>query len=293
MSFRSSDEAKTYVVKITSRRRTHEELLIWLNDLRGYLSDASDDQSRQTWQAQIESTESWLGSSDYKEGNYPQGIDEHVLERIEWRSLQHAFLLVETKRKPFMEQVFYQQWLIGSVYAVYSMLGKLTGTGKQETSLLKVWRKVEPWIKKDGGCTPDELKFINALVNGPTPRFTNRYSKAILFRNSVIAHNEKSMAITWDEVDKDIHVLARIWSLLVSWSSFGLIAPFRSGNTAFNGLDSSFTPEELVQLQQKRQEYIDQSIKWMTSFLHSGVPDSGRGPFASITVKSECSPTAR
>ena len=287
MSFQSSDQAKTYVVNVTSLHRTHEESLRWLNDLRGYLSRADDDQSRQTWQEQIESTETWLASTEYKEGNHPQSIDEHVLELIEWRALQHAFQLVDTQRKPFDDYVFYQQWLIGSVYAAYSILGKLTGTGKQETSLIKVWRIVEPWIKRDRACTPAELKCISARINGPEPQFTNRYSKAILFRNSVIAHNEKSISIAWGEIDKDIQTLARIWSLLVSWSSLGIFAPFRSGRHAFAGLESNYTSEELTQLLKKRQEYIDQSIKWMTSFLHSGAPDSGRGPLATIDLKPE------
>ena len=287
MAFPSSDEAKTYVVNMTSRKRTHEESLRWLEDLRGYLSRADDDQSRQIWQKQIESNEAWLNSTQYKEGNYPQGIDEHVLELIEWRALQQAFQLVDTQRKPFIEHVFYQQWLIGSVYAVYSVLGKLTGTGRQEVSLIKVWRKAEPWIKRDGACTPAELNCVNARLNGPEPQFTNKYSKAILFRNSVIAHNEKSISIAWDEVDRDIQTLARIWSLLVSWSSLGLIAPFRSGADAFAGLESIYTLEELAQLQKKRQGYIDQSIKWMTDLLHSGAPDGGKGPFAAINIKAD------
>jgi hypothetical protein len=65
--------------------------------------------------------------------------------------------------------------------------------------------------------------------------FTNKNSKALLFRNKVIAHNEKNLTMRWDEIDKDIEILVKIWSLVVSWSSFGLFDPFRTPSRHFQG----------------------------------------------------------
>jgi hypothetical protein len=284
MSFRTSAEAKTYAVEATSRRRTHDESLRWLRDLYAHLSRESDQRVRGVWREQIDSLEAWLASEAYKAGDYPQGIDELVLELIEWRALQHAFQSVETNKKPFRDHVFYQQWLIGSIYAVFSLLGKLTGNAKREASLLKVWQKVESWISSDGACAKAELNFIKTRLSGPAPRFTNRHSRAILFRNSVIAHNEKSLAIAWGEIDEDVRTLVRIWAIVVSWSSFGLLSPFRSADVAFSGLETVYDANELTLLKSKRQEYIDRTVEWMETHLHNGERDPGRGPFACVSV---------
>ena len=286
MAILTSEEAKTRTVQATSRHRSHDESLRFLEDLRGYLARANDEESRKTWRAQIDGLENWIASEQYQRGDYPQGIDELVLELIEWRAMQHAFQLVETKHQPFLDHAFYQQWLIGSAYAVSSLLGKLVGRAPQENSLRKLWWEVEKFVARDGACTKGELKRISKLLHRATGMFTDENSRAMQFRNTVIAHNQKSLAPAWDEIDKDVQVLVRIWSILVSWSSFGIITPFRSADQAFSGLDRLFESGELASLKKKRQEYIDLATEWARTHLHSGKRDDGGSAFTQIVVTS-------
>lgn len=286
MAIRTSEEAKTRAVEATSRRRSHDESLKFLEDLRGYLARASDEKSRDTWQTQINALQTWLACEEYQSGDYPQGIDELVLELIEWRAMQHALQHVETKSKLFLEHAFFQQWLIGSTYAVSSLLGKLVGKAPGENSLRKLWWEVGKFVSRDGACTTGELKLIAELLDKNKGKFTDENSRAMKFRNTVIAHNQKSLALAWDEVDKDVQVLVRIWSILVSWSSFGIIAPFRSAEQAFAGLEPVFEDEELAAFKKKRQEYIDLAVGWTRTHLHNGKRDHGRSAFTQIVVTS-------
>ena len=286
MAIRTSEEARTRTVEATSRRRSHDESLRFLEDLRGYLARAKDEKSRDTWQTQIEALQNWLASEEYQRGDYPQGIDELVLELIEWRAMQHAFQQIDTKSKPFLEHAFFQQWLIGSTYAVSSILGKLVGKAPGENSLRKLWWEVGKFVSRDAACTKGELKLIAELLDKSNGKFTDENSRAMKFRNTVIAHNQKSLALAWDEIDKDIQVLVRIWSILVSWSSFGIIAPFRSAEQAFAGLERLFEDEELAAFRKKRQEYIDLAVGWTRTHLHNGKRDLGASAFAQIVVTS-------
>lgn len=286
MAIRTSEEAKTRTVEATSRRRSHDESLRFLEDLRGYLARANDEKGKDIWRTQINALQGWLASEEYRSGDYPQGIDELVLELIEWRAMQHAFQQVDTKSKPFLEYVFFQQWLVGSTYAASSLLGKLVGKAPGENSLRKLWWEVGKFVSRDGACTKAELKLIAELLDRNNGKFTDENSRAMKFRNTVIAHNQKSLALAWDEIDKDVQVLVRIWSILVSWSSFGIIAPFRSGEQAFAGLEQLFEDECLAALKKKRQEYIDLAVGWTRTHLHNGNRDYGGSAFTQIVVTS-------
>lgn len=286
MLIRTSEEAKTRTVEATSRRRSHAESVNFLEDLRRYLARADDERTRETWQTQIVALENWLSSEQYLSGEYPQGIDELVLELIEWRAMQHAFQHVETRSQPFLKHAFYQQWLIGSTYAVSSLLGKLVGKAPGENSLRKLWWEIGKFVARDGACTKGELKLIGDLLDKTKGKFTDENSRAMKFRNTVIAHNQTSLALAWDEIDKDIQVLVRIWSILVSWSSFGIVAPFRSPEQAFSGLEQVFEDEELILFKKKRQEYIDLATGWTRIYLHTGKRDLGGSAFTQIVVTS-------
>lgn len=286
-SFMDSETAKNHAIQKTSGHVDRERALQVLEDYRGYLAHASNEEDRQTWLTEIEELEGWLASEQFNSGNYPRGIDELVLDLIEWRAVQYAFLNVETARNPF-SHLFYQQWLIGSVYAVFSLLGQLTSKDRRDNSLRKLWDEVSPFIHADGACPGEEMEHIRTRLDRESGQFTNEGSRAILFRNTVIAHNEKSLQIEWDEIDKDIETLVRLWSLIVTWSSFGVLNPFRQPNQVFAGLDGLFSSGELMQLSAKRKEYIDRAISWCQTHLHNGLGDGGRGPFAtfSVTVNS-------
>lgn len=94
-------------------------------------------------------------------------------------------------------------------------------------------------------------------------------------RNKVIAHNEKNLKHEWDDLDSEIRKIVRIWAIVISWSSFGIIYPFHKSDQALQGLEHFFDDQEMAALHQKRQEYIDLCIRWSRSFLHNDEHDAG------------------
>lgn len=284
MQAMTSDEAKTLACELTSRRRTPDELKESLRYFRGNLERAVDEQSRETWQAQVDSIEAWIASEAYRNGDYAEGIDSLILELTEWRAMIYAFEGVDTENSPFGQYTFFSQWAVGAVYAIFSLIGKLNSRDPRDNSLRNLWAVVQPFIAIENACEADELADIDHRLNSKSGQF--KTSRALQFRNTVVAHNEKSIVIAWEELDNDIQTLVRIWSLVVSWASFVVIAPFRSTDAAFLGLDVHFTESDLIALKAKRKEYLDRMETWCRTHLHSGQPDPGRGPFASISVTS-------
>jgi hypothetical protein len=283
----SSDEAKTYACEMTNRCITAEEAERRLKYLRQQFGNATDQGGKDVWRKEIEQIEDWLRSEEFNRGDFPRGIDELMLELIEWRSLKYAFQNVETERSPFQDHVFFEQWLIGGTYAVFALLGKLVSKNDRDNSLRNLWSKVLPFIEQDGACSRDEIDHINRQLHKKTGRFTNDNSKAILFRNTTIAHNEKNTILKWDEIDLDIEILVRIWSIIGSWSSFGLYDPFRTAEQAFSGLDPYFYPAELKSLKDKRQEYLRRVTQWSVNHLHNGQRDPALGIFRRWTVTTQ------
>lgn len=131
----------------------------------------------------------------------------------------------------------------------------------------------------------EEVDYIDSSMDMKSGRFTNDNSKALLFRNKVISHNEAMPVINWHEVDKDLSLLIRMWSLLVAWSSFGLFQPFRTGEQAFTGVESIFESSEIQELKVKRQSYFKMVEGWSKCYAHSDKEDPGRGAFSTLTVK--------
>jgi len=96
---------------------------------------------------------------------------------------------------------------------------------------------------------------------------------------------------TWDEIDKDIEILVRIWSIIGAWSSFGLYQPFRTADQALSGLQPHFNPSELEQLKEKRKEYLDLVTQWSLNHLHNGQRDPARGIFQKIVTSVQVFPS--
>jgi hypothetical protein len=57
------------------------------------------------WRAEIGRIEEWLSSTRFQRGEYSRGVDDLLLELIEWRALKFAFQNVETERSPFNDHV--------------------------------------------------------------------------------------------------------------------------------------------------------------------------------------------
>lgn len=282
----NTEEAKTYACKATAGELSLDRAQRQLDYFRQLLATSITDEQKAVWHREIERVETWLASASYQDGEYARGIDDLLLELIEWRALIYAFHDVETEASPFNQHLFFSQWLIGGAYATFALLGQLVSKDARDNSLRKLWKDVSPFMTSDGACASEEVNYIDRVFNESAGYFTNENSKAILFRNKVIAHNEQSPSVAWSEIDRDIATLVRIWSLIVSWSSFGRFAAFRTAEQAFSGLTAVFSADELQRLEAKRQEYLHRVFKWAVTYLHSDHTDPGRSGFSKLSVTS-------
>ncbi|MBG2914186.1 hypothetical protein KUA04_03535 [Proteus mirabilis] len=283
--FNTIDEAKEYVVLHTNKARTIEDIDSNITYYKKMVNNSHSEESKNLWLSELDKLNEWKNSDNFKNGIYPQGIDELIIELLEWRSVIYAFQHVETRREPFKESGFYAQWYIGAIYGVFSIFGKLLSKDNRDNSLRKLWRIISPIMLTEKACTKQEVDFINVALDVTSGRFTNKNSQALLFRNKLISHNESMPVIKWDEVDKDFAFLIRMWSLLISWSSFGLFQPFRTGEQVFQGVESMFSKSEITNLKLKREEYLKMVERWSTSYIHTGFTDFGRGAFSSLEAK--------
>ena len=99
----TSEEAKTYACEVSSRCLTLEESERRLKYLRSQFDLSTEKEGKDVWRDQIEQIENWQKSEKFKDGNFPRGIDELMLELIEWRALKFAFRNVEIERSPFKD----------------------------------------------------------------------------------------------------------------------------------------------------------------------------------------------
>lgn len=284
MQFSTVEEAKEYVVALTNKAKSLEEINSTISHYQEMFENAHNEESRSLWLSELEKLKEWKDSDDFKQGNYPQGIDELVLELIEWRAMVYAFQNVETKNNPFKESGFYAQWYLGSIYGVFTIVGKLVSKDRRDNSLRKLWETTSPVMLSDGACTKEEIDYINSEMEVKSGLFTNERSKSLLFRNKLISHNEAIPIVQWSDVDSELCLLIRMWSLLVSWSSFGLFQPFRTDEQAFLGLESMFQVTEINELKLKRECYLKIIEGWSKCYAHSGIEDPGRGAFSTLHV---------
>jgi len=285
MNFQKISDAKEYVVQVTNKVKTLDEINTSLEYYQSMVDKAHSEKSRALWENEVAKLKLWKDSNDFKVGNYPQGIDELILEVIEWRSVQSAFQEVETEKNLFKHSSFFAQWYLGSIYGVFTIIGKLLSKDRRDNSLRKLWDDVSPIMLSDGACTQEEVDYINQEMDRSNGRFTNANSSVLRFRNKLIAHNEANPEVRWDEVDSELSLLIRMWSLLIAWSSFGLYQPFRSNDVAFKGLESCYQKSELALLKSSRESYLDKVKKWSVSYAHSGGIDKGRGAFSTLSTK--------
>ena len=288
MQFNSVNDAKEYVVAVTNKAKTLKEINSATSYYQEMVDSAHSDESRILWMDELSKLNAWKDSDDFKQGNYPQGIDEIFLELIEWRAMIYAFHNVDTKRNLFNESGFYAQWYLGAIYGIFTIIGKLVSKDKRDSSLRRLWEIVSPIMLGEGACTKTEVEYVNSAMDIKSGHFTNENSKALLFRNKLISHNEAMPIVKWDEVDNDLSLLIRMWSLLVAWSSFGLFQPFRTDEQAFMGLELMFEISEIKALKEQRQCYFKMVEGWSKCYAHSGMEDPA---FSTLSVKVSIVPT--
>jgi hypothetical protein len=283
MEFPTEDDAKNYSVGVTSKHIHPEDITRRLDEYKFYLASASDE-NKDYWQEEVNNLESWISSDEFINGEYPRGIDELVLELIEWRAVIYAFQKVDVQNDPFKTHAFYAQWLVGGTYTMFCLLGKLVSKDDRDNSLRKHWGEVSQYVDQSGLCGDTELEYINNKMHRTEGQFTNGNSQAMLYRNKVIAHNESLPRMEWNELDKDIQLLTRMWSLITMWSSFGLMEPFRKPEQVFSGTESVLSNAEIKLLLEKREEYLSKVRSWCTTCIKSGAQVVSRSPFGKFSI---------
>lgn len=283
MEFSTEDDAKNYAVGITAKYIHREDINKRLDDYKSYLDYASKD-NKSSWQEDVDNLEAWINSDEFINGEYPRGIDELVLELVEWRAVIFALQNVDTRNEPFKEHAFYAQWLVGGTYTVFCLLGKLVSKDSRDNSLRKLWDIVSEYIAQSGLCSDDEIGYINQKMHRSQGQFTNSNSQAMFYRNKVVAHNESLPRMEWFELDKDVELILRMWSLITMWSSFGLMEPFRQKEQVFSGTESVFSPEEIKLLLEQRDTYLNKVKAWCTKSIHNGEQISERSPFGTFSI---------
>lgn len=284
MLIKTIDDAKVYATNVTSGRLNLDEASERIESFRKFKNNATEESEKLNWQERINELISWINSEQFKNGDFPQGIDTLVLDLIEWRAMIYAFTHAKTKANPFDKSPFFSQWITGAAYAVFSIIGKLNSHNKDDNSLRCLWNTVKPFIEQEGVRSGEEICHIDNCLDREHGHFTKARSKAILFRHTVIAHNAKSLNLSWDEIDPDIQILTRIWGLIISWCSFGIIFPFRRSEHVFSGLEHYYDLEDMGALCAKRDEYIERAKGWCNTHLHNERIDTLSGPFATLSV---------
>lgn len=282
--FLTEDDAKNYACGRLAKMHTLESARDRIQTYDIALKNGSDGDRFLAWRTDRERLIAWLESDEFKTGAYPQGIDEVFLQMIEWRASVYAFSNVEHPESPFSTHWFFAQWLTGANYALFTLLGKLLGKDPRDNTLRQLWADVGSFVSASDLTSRSETDLIAAALDPKCGHFTNENSRAVLFRNKAISHNEQSPRLDWDDLDRDIRLLSRIWGLLTMWASFPVVEPFLSGERAFSGLEPVYSVENIRSLVSSRAEYLGRVREWCTADLSTGRYNSLRSPFANIQV---------
>jgi len=277
----TEEDAKEYACDYMCRTKNIEEIKNELKELEIAIQDNLQDEEKYFYLNRIKENQELLNDDDYINGNYHQGIDTIILELIEYRAMFYAFTNVDIDEQPFNKYIFFQQWKIGAIYAIYCNLAKLTNRGEENKSLRNLWINLERFIKANNET--EEIKYISKQFDNNSKRFSNEESKAMFFRNKVISHNERSCAVDFDALDNDILFLFRAWSIITIWSSLPILFPFRENEQVFLGLDKFYTDSQLTKLKTQRNLFLDKVKLWGRTNLITSEIDN-RTPFASLSI---------
>lgn len=284
---RTPEEAKEYACKYSTRWLTADEIQQRIEGYKGDIERAVSMENRAHLETHVSELRGLLDNEQYTDGNFHQSIDELLFELVEWRAMFFAFEHTEVPSTPFDQHVFLQQWAIGGVHTMFSILSKLVDTDSRTRSLIKLWRDLHHFVAKE--INDDEIKLLDNHVRKKGGLFSHQISKAIKFRNQVIAHNEKRHSIDVRVLDSDIQVLCRIWSIITTWSSFGVMQPWRDAEQAFSGLDRFFNASEIHLLKARRAEYLSNVEKWCKTNMHTLATDA-LSPFATFSATITVTP---
>ena len=280
------EDAINYACYYTSRHLTKAEIQARIEESRKALERETIEESKVYHNERLEELTALLEEEFFINGDYPQAIDTLLFDLIEWRAMFYALERVSTSANPFDEHLFFQQWKVGGAYAMYSQLSKLASQKKADFSLRKLWCDIREFIEQD--VKTDEVKFISKELSLGSKRFSGSESKAMNFRHSVVAHNAKSMDADLEHLDNDIKLLARAWSIITTWSSFGLIEPWQDEKRVFSVFEHFYDYSDIISLKKCRREYLANVEQWCRTSITTAELDR-RSPFGQISVSIQSS----
>lgn len=280
------EEAIFYALEFTTAKLTREQTEERIKSLSSLLQYSNSDENFQSISQDIENLKTWLDSDALKSGNYPQAIDTLIIELIEWRAMFYAFQETDLNHSAFSNSIFFQQWKVGGVYAMYSHLGKLVSSDLRDHSLRRLWLDIEKFISPH--VETSEMEHISSCFMKKAKRFEREQSNSMLFRHTVIAHNERSAGANLKDLDNDIKLLIRAWSVVSIWVDHPMLFPWRDSKQALGILENFYNPKEISLLRDKRQEYIDKTTEWCVTNLVTKDKTS-KSPFGRMSVSIDVS----
>lgn len=282
--FETEQEAINFAIGCISRTIEPEHIDDRLEEYMQKAGNAYDQEMRDYWKKQYDELYKWKESEDFKQGNYPEGINELMFQLFEIRSIIYAFLNCKTENDIFSKYNFFNLWLTGITYTIFAILGKLVSADKRDNSLSNLWQSVAPFIESTELSNAQEIEYLGMCLNRKKGYFTNEKSKALNYRNKNIAHNESKPRLKWPEIDKDIRILTRVWSLINMWCTIGIMNPFKESHVIFQGLESYYNANEIKSLIYKYDQSITEIIEWSRLCVIDDKRISNRTPFLRIEI---------
>lgn len=279
------DDAKSHAMKMMAGTLSPSEIDERINDYKNYASFEDDEHKRLHWLGEIEGLEKFKNEEAYLNGHYPKGIDELYLEMIEWLSMIFAFQQLDESEVLLSKFSFLQQWYLGGTYMIFALLGNLTSGHRDDNSLTNLWISVSSLLGEFEELGAGELELLTTSLVGEKKIFSNRNSQALRYRNKVIAHNEQSIRLSWDEIEKEIGIVSRVWSLLTMWCSNGVMSPFRNGRMAFQGLEAICSKSQIDLLIAGRRQYINRVTTWCCQSVVDHKTVGKRSPFVEVSLQ--------
>ena len=261
----TSDEAKQFARKYCTPVQNKKQAQSTLEQYESFYKNSLTEKDKSYWEQEIKKQSAWVSSDECINSTHPQSIDAMLFQIFEWRAMIYAFSKVETSNDPFDRYVFFQQWLVGGTYAIFSKLGKLVDQDSRGHSSRTTWNQIEKFIRPN--LEEEEFTYISNLLKPKSSHFQNEKSNAFRFRNKVIAHNETSGGANWEDLDNDLCIITRVWSIILKWTGDFYPIPFRTEEIDFSGLRFFYTSNEMSALKSAREEYLRQFPKWCTTAL--------------------------
>ena len=176
-----------------------------------------------------------------------EGIDAIFLDAVHIRAFVNA--LDATGNTSFGESYLYRAFTVGATYSIVLKITKLYDrkTGRYEPNTLrKIWKELK--------LQDDEAAFITSQFDIQNEQSIFQPLKT--FRDKCVAHNEEKKELSWDQVDKALLLLARVWHIVGQHSKFVILQPFAEFESVSQQLSSLFTNNELSKAEDAWNDYI-------------------------------------